>query len=121
MLLRDRAHLDRNPDWVHPGSALLEVYDMALGDFEVTDFKHAPGSPLVAVLLFVIFMFVVPIVMLNALIAIMVRDYCIQNGVMRIVRSPFLTCVFGGGHVLLWIPGRNSVERERALSPVKLA
>jgi hypothetical protein len=70
MLIRDRDHLDHNPDWVEPGSALLEVYDMALGDFDVADFKGAPGSPHVAVLLFVLFMFVVPIVMLNALIAI---------------------------------------------------
>ena len=72
-MLRDRDNLAINPDWGEPWSALLQVYDMALGDFNVGDFQTAPGSPLVAVLLFVLFMFVVPIVMLNALIAIMVR------------------------------------------------
>ena len=71
-MIRDRNDLNANPDWVEPWSALLHVYDMALGDFEVGDFQNAPGSPLVAVLLFALFMFVVPIVMLNALIAIMV-------------------------------------------------
>ena len=72
MLIRDRDDLNVNPDWAAPWSALLHVYDMALGEFEVGDFQSAPGSPLVAVLLFALFMFVVPIVMLNALIAIMV-------------------------------------------------
>ena len=75
LLIRDPDHLDANPEWVEPSSAILQVYNMAFGDFNVAEFKSAPESPLVAVLLFVLFMFVVPIVMLNALIAIMVRSY----------------------------------------------
>eukprot|EP01043_Picozoa_sp_COSAG02_P051508 COSAG02_NODE_5429_length_4336_cov_5155.868539_2_plen_91_part_00 len=51
------------------------MYNIALGDFDIHDFQNAPGSPLMAVLLFVLFMFVVPIVMLNALIAIMVSCF----------------------------------------------
>ena len=46
---------------------------MMFGVFEVEWFQTAPTSPLFALGLFVAFMIIVPTVMLNALIAIMVR------------------------------------------------
>lgn len=49
----------------------IAVFDMSLGDFNIDTFRHAP-YPGVAVTTFAVFMFIVPTVMMNALIAIMV-------------------------------------------------
>eukprot|EP01047_Picozoa_sp_COSAG01_P036347 COSAG01_NODE_2837_length_6993_cov_3.425733_3_plen_1408_part_00 len=46
------------------------VYDMMLGAFDISTFRMAPES-LLAIILFMLFMLIVPTVMLNALIAIM--------------------------------------------------
>ena len=56
-----------------PEMALLDTFNMMFGVFEIDWFLNAPTSPSVAVTLFVAFMIIVPTVMLNALIAIMVR------------------------------------------------
>ena len=71
LLLRDES--DANEDFDTPWAALLYIFNMMFGDFDIRTFKHAPRSPAIAILLFVTFMLVIPTVMLNALIAIMVR------------------------------------------------
>eukprot|EP01045_Picozoa_sp_COSAG04_P015873 COSAG04_NODE_1287_length_7366_cov_18.273153_2_plen_89_part_00 len=62
-----------------PGMALLSVYATMLGaGFSLDTFTGAPGAPVphptVGALAFVGFMFIVAIVLLNAVIAIMVRN-----------------------------------------------
>ena len=76
-MLRDQDHTDVHPEFNEPWTALLYSFNMMFGEFDIDYFKTAPASPMVAILLFVAFMVVVPTVMLNALIAIMVRpDPC---------------------------------------------
>ena len=58
--------------WAGVFRAAVTEIGMALGAFEVDDFRQA-AQPTLSVFIFLIFLFIVPIVMLNALIAIMVR------------------------------------------------
>ena len=56
------------------GSAGVTSFNMALGDFDIEYFRRAP-YPFWATAVFISFMFLVPVVMLNALIAIMSNSY----------------------------------------------
>lgn len=72
-MLRDKDHMDLHPEFDEPWTALLFTFNMMFGEFDINYFKTAPASPMVAILLFVAFMVIIPTIMLNALIAIMVR------------------------------------------------
>ena len=74
VMLRDQNHLVTHPEFNEPWTALLYTFNMMFGEFDIDYFKTAPGSPVIAVLLFVAFMVVIPTVMLNALIAVMVSN-----------------------------------------------
>ena len=63
----------------------VSVFDAMMGDFDVFTFKHGRYWPL-PVSFFILFMVGVPIVMLNALIAIMV-SYVASNPSPASVRS----------------------------------
>ena len=49
---------------------------MMLGGFDLTPFRNSP-SPTLAVCVFILFMGIVAVVLLNAVIAIMVRQCCL--------------------------------------------
>lgn len=57
-----------------PGAGWVTTFNMALGDFDVEYFRRAP-YPFWTTGVFVTFMFIVPIIFLNALIAIMSNSY----------------------------------------------
>jgi transient receptor potential cation channel subfamily V protein 6 len=65
---------DMGHDFQTLGMSAASVVGMALGDFSIEYYRQAP-HPTFTVLLFMLFMFVVPIVMLNALIAIMTNSF----------------------------------------------
>jgi hypothetical protein len=72
-VLRDQNNVDA--EFGQPQKALLDTFNMMFGNFELDWFQNAVTSPPLALGLFVAFMIIVPTVMLNALIAIMVRAY----------------------------------------------
>jgi hypothetical protein len=70
MLLHD-SKLGQQDDYKFSGiMSFVASFDMMFGSFSIIDFQQAPFAVL-AVVLFIVFMMVVSIVMLNALIAIM--------------------------------------------------
>ncbi len=77
LLLRDSTVSyvwDEGHKFSTPGSTSVTVANMALGDFDIEYFRQAPYA-IPATGLLMLFVFIVPVVMLNALIAIMTDSY----------------------------------------------
>ena len=57
--------------------SFVSVYDMMFGSFDPAWFSDAPNMAFVSIIVFMVFMLIVPTVMLNALIAIMSDTYMV--------------------------------------------